>query len=137
MLLPDGRVSLESEEFSIILDAVGQFHDAFIGCATFWDPSEQTIFIEEMYFGTEYQSNPIPIIGGMFSFDLPVSDELRNLENFYGREVGRVSLSKATRTIEFSLQDQPFEKFRVEFGALANFQFVTSSALSDTPLQRR
>lgn len=135
--LPDGRVALGSDAFELVLDAVCGFHDGSIGCASFFDPTEQTIFIEMMYFGGELQYNPKPIIGVMFWFDIPVSKEVRDLENLYGREIARVNISKATGLIQFQLGDEPFEQFDIEFGSLANFQFVTFAPLSSTTLSRR
>ncbi|WP_421701341.1 hypothetical protein [Aliiroseovarius sp.] len=135
--LPEGRVALNSEEFASILSAVGDFHDASIGCATFCRPSEQSIFIEEMYFGPELLYNPMPIFGGMFWFDKPVSEPVRDLGIFYARSIFSVRLDANASIIIFDLLDPPYETLTIEFGSTASFQFVTSSPLATTSLTRQ
>ncbi|WP_347311901.1 hypothetical protein [Defluviimonas sp. SAOS-178_SWC] len=130
-------MALTSREFLSVLDAVHGFHDGAIGCAYFGEPSEQMVFVEQMYFGSEYLYNPKPILGGVFWFDLPVPNVVREIGNFYGREIGSVVIDSSSCTISFQLQDAPYEAFEIKFGSEANFQFVTSSPLEATPLQRR
>ena len=136
MKLPSGQIPLLSPEFDNILEVVHSFHDGCLGRATF-DYHGPMAFIEMMWFGPELRYNPKPIIGGVFWFDLYDLTQVKELGFHSDREIGSISLSKATRLIKIQFQDEPYEKLEFNFGPKANFQFIASISLDDATLERR
>ena len=136
MKLPSGRISLISEEFDDILEAVGHFHDGNLGCASF-TPEGPMAFIDLIWFGHELSYNPRPIVGGVFWFDLNDLAEVHSFTSYHDRGIDDISLNKATSSIKIQFLDEPYDKIEFKFGPEATFQFVASNSLDDVALERR
>lgn len=136
MKLPAGRVPLLSSGFDEVLETVHSFHDGSLGFAHF-DYLGPMAFIDSMWFGPELLYNPKPVIGGVFWFDIDDWNEVKHLASQSNRQIYRVVIQREVRSIEFQLQDKPYERLEFKFGPDASFQFIASDSLHDVILERR